>query len=70
MDKYRNATPQIASASYQAPPQPCLQGIADILCAVSCLLCLQELLARVFIGLPALLRGQNDLFSVAYRPVG
>jgi hypothetical protein len=33
------------------------------------LLCLQELLAPVFIGLQALLMGKNDLFLAFYRPV-
>ena len=50
-------------------PQPCLQGIANYMYAVSCLLCLQELLAPVFIGFQALLMGKNDLFLAFYWPV-
>jgi hypothetical protein len=37
--------------------------------AVSCLLCLQDLLAPVFIGLQVLLLAKNVLFLAFYRPV-
>ena len=33
------------------------------------MLCLQDLLAHVLIGLQALLMGKNDLFLDFYRPV-
>ena len=43
--------------------------MTNVLNTVSYLLCLQELLTPVFIGLQVLLMGENDLFSAFYKRV-
>lgn len=43
--------------------------MTNVLSAVSCLLCLQELLAPVLIGIKVLLIGESDLFLDFYEPM-